>query len=39
MNLAHIILDQATLTEGGHLEDPADYVSRMNALLVEFSKA
>ncbi|MCB1690804.1 MAG: molecular chaperone HtpG [Halioglobus sp.] len=38
-NLAHIILDQATLTEGGHLEDPADYVSRMNALLVELSKA
>ena len=38
-NLAHIILDQATLTEGGHLEDPADYVSRLNALLVDLSKA
>ncbi len=38
-NLAHIILDQATLTEGGHLDDPADYVSRLNTLLVELSQA
>lgn len=38
-NLALIILDQATLTEGGHLEDPADYVSRLNSLLVELSGA
>tara|TARA_B110000503_G_scaffold20252_1_gene30344 strand:- start:9389 stop:11311 length:1923 start_codon:yes stop_codon:yes gene_type:complete len=37
-NLAHIILDQATLTEGGHLDDPADYVSRLNTLLVELSQ-
>ncbi|MCB1703292.1 MAG: molecular chaperone HtpG [Halioglobus sp.] len=38
-NLAAIILDQATLTEGGQLDDPADYVARMNSLLVELSKA
>ncbi|MEZ5573308.1 MAG: molecular chaperone HtpG [Halioglobus sp.] len=38
-NLAHIVLDQATLAEGGQLEDPATYVSRLNALLVELSQA
>jgi len=31
---AHILLDQALLAEGGHLEDPAAYVRRVNALLV-----
>jgi molecular chaperone HtpG len=38
-NLAHIIFDQAALAEGGHLDDPAEYVSRLNSLLVELSKA
>lgn len=38
-NLALVILDQATLTEGGHLEDPADYVARLNSLLVELGRA
>jgi molecular chaperone HtpG len=37
-NLAHIILDQATLAEGGQLEDPAAFVSRLNALLVGMSQ-
>ena len=32
-NLAHILFDQALLAEGGHLEDPAGYVRRVNALL------
>jgi molecular chaperone HtpG len=32
--LAHILLDQAVLAEGGQLEDPAAYVRRVNALLV-----
>jgi len=32
--LAHILVDQALLAEGGHLEDPAAYVRRVNALLV-----
>jgi molecular chaperone HtpG len=32
--LAHILLDQAVLAEGGVLEDPAAYVRRVNALLV-----
>ncbi len=38
-NLAQIIFDQATLIEGGHLEDPAEYVSRLNSLLVELTSA
>jgi molecular chaperone HtpG len=38
-NLAHIVLDQATLAEGGQLEDPAAYVARLNTLLVELSQA
>ena len=33
-DLAHILFDQATLAEGGHLDDPASYVKRVNALLV-----
>ncbi len=33
-DLAHILFDQATLAEGGHLEDPATYVKRVNALLL-----
>ncbi|GAA0620062.1 molecular chaperone HtpG [Halomonas beimenensis] len=32
-DLAHILLDQAIIAEGGHLDDPADYVRRLNALL------
>ncbi len=32
-DLAHILLDQAVLAEGGVLEDPAAYVKRVNALL------
>ncbi len=31
--LAHILFDQAVLAEGGQLEDPAEYVRRVNALL------
>ena len=33
-DLAHILFDQALLAEGGLPEDPAAYVSRVNALLV-----
>jgi molecular chaperone HtpG len=33
-DLAHILLDQALLAEGGLPEDPAGYVRRVNALLV-----
>jgi molecular chaperone HtpG len=36
-DLAHIVLDQATLAEGGQLEDPAAFVSRLNTLLVQLS--
>ncbi|RRS04581.1 molecular chaperone HtpG [Aquabacterium soli] len=33
-DLAHIIFDQALLAEGGHLDDPAAYVRRVNELLM-----
>jgi molecular chaperone HtpG len=33
-DLASIVLDQASLAEGGQLEDPAGYVSRLNKLLL-----
>ncbi|WP_251976637.1 molecular chaperone HtpG [Salinicola avicenniae] len=32
-DLARILLDQAVIAEGGHLDDPAAYVQRLNALL------
>jgi len=32
-----VLFDQALLAEGGQLEDPASYVSRMNDLLLELS--
>ena len=37
-DLAHIIFDQASLAEGGQLEDPAAYVERLNSLLLELSR-
>jgi molecular chaperone HtpG len=33
-DLAHVVLDQALLAEGGQLEDPAGYVRRISAMLV-----
>ncbi|MGO2133512.1 MAG: molecular chaperone HtpG [Halomonas sp.] len=33
VDLARILLDQAIIAEGGHLDDPAAYVRRLNALL------
>jgi molecular chaperone HtpG len=38
-DMAFIVFDQANLAEGGQLEDPAAYVSRMNSLLVQMSAA
>jgi molecular chaperone HtpG len=32
-DLAHILFDQAWLAEGGHLENPAEYVQRVTRLL------
>jgi molecular chaperone HtpG len=32
--LAQLLLDHATLAEGGQLDDPAGYVQRVNALLL-----
>ncbi len=36
-DLSNVLLDQANLAEGGQLEDPAAYVSRLNKLLLELS--
>jgi len=33
----NILFDQARLAEGGLLDDPAAYVSRLNKLLLEMS--
>ena len=38
-DLATIVLDQATLVEGGQLDDPAGYVSRLNKLLLDMAQA
>jgi molecular chaperone HtpG len=32
-DLAHVLLDQAIIAEGGALEDPAAYVRRLNGML------
>ncbi len=34
---AHVLLDQAMLSEGGQLEDPASFVSRLNELMLNLS--
>ena len=31
---SHILFDQATLAEGGQLDDPATFVKRLNALML-----
>ena len=31
---SHILFDQATLSEGGHLEDPGGFVKRLNELML-----
>jgi len=36
-DLASVIFDQATLAEGGQLEDPAAFVARLNKLLLKMS--
>jgi molecular chaperone HtpG len=33
-----ILFDQAVLAEGGELEDPASFVARLNALLLELTR-
>ncbi|MBF0438034.1 MAG: molecular chaperone HtpG [Magnetococcales bacterium] len=34
-DMGHILYDQALLSEGGQLEDPADFVRRINGLLLK----
>jgi len=34
---SHILFDQATLAEGGQLEDPAAFVKRLNELMLTFA--
>ena len=36
---SHILFDQATLAEGGHLEDPASFVKRLNELMLTLAGA
>jgi molecular chaperone HtpG len=36
-DLAGIVFDQATLAEGGQLQDPAAYVAKLNRILVQMS--
>ncbi len=37
-DLSHVLFDQAQLSEGGQLEDPASFVHRLNDLLIQLSK-
>ncbi|MFT2109735.1 molecular chaperone HtpG [Marinomonas sp. 2405UD68-3] len=37
-DMAWLLFEQATLSEGGQLEDPATFVNRMNKLIVQLSK-
>jgi len=37
--LAHIVLDHALLAEGSQLDNPAEYVNRVNRLLLELDSA
>ncbi len=36
---AHVLYNQAVLTLGGKVEDPAEFITRLNALLVELTGA
>ncbi len=36
---SHILFDQATLAEGGHIEEPAAFVKRLNALMLTLAGA
>ena len=38
-DLAMIVFEQASLAEGGQLDDPAAYVTRLNNLLLQMSKS
>ena len=38
-DLASIVFDQAHLAEGGQLDDPASYVTRLNKLLLQMSNS
>ncbi len=37
-DLCHVLLDQAILSEGGQLENPASFVAKFNQLLLDLSK-
>jgi len=37
-DLASILFDQASLAEGGQLDDPASYIQRLNKLLLDLSQ-
>lgn len=37
--LSHVLLDHAMLAEGSQIENPAEYVARVNRLLLELDSA
>lgn len=37
-DLSHVLFDQALLAEGGQLDDPANFVRRLNTLLLEMGE-
>jgi molecular chaperone HtpG len=37
-DMAMLLYEQATLAEGGQLDDPAQFVGRLNKLIVDLSK-
>lgn len=37
-DLSSVLFDQAFLAEGGHLEDPASYIRKLNKLLLELAQ-
>lgn len=36
-DISHMLLEQSILAEGGHLEDPAQFIRRVNKLLLELT--
>ena len=36
---AHVLFDQATLAERGSLKDPAQFVARLNKLMLELTQS
>jgi len=35
--ISHMLLEQSILAEGGHLDDPAQFIRRVNKLMLELT--